>query len=103
MRPMLDTVLAIAAGIVWGTAYGWFFATDVRRWWRARGSRRAQATAEREQAKRAYAAWVRNIPPPRSRAAQFPPPPPPAPPRPPLPQGGTVIPFPRRARGTRSG
>jgi hypothetical protein len=102
MRPMLDTVLAIAAGIIWGTAYGWFFATDVRRWWRGRHRRRALAAEAHEQEKRAYAAWVRDIPPPRSRAAQFPPPPP-APPRQPLPQGGTVIPFPRRARGTRGG
>ena len=97
---MLNTVLAWTAATVWGTAYGLFFFHDVRRWWRGRALRRARWELERERATRAYAEWVRNIPPPPSRVPHFPPPPPvalPAPQRP----GGEVIPFPRRAAGGR--
>jgi hypothetical protein len=90
---MLNTVLASVAALVWSIAYGWFFLTDLRRWWRARHRRRAQAAAERERARLAYAAWVRDIPPPRSRAPVMPPAPLPAalPPR----RSGVIIPFPR--------
>jgi hypothetical protein len=90
---MLNTVLATVAAVVWSTAYGWFFVTDVRRWWRARHVRRAREAAEREQARLAYAAWVRNIPPPPSREPQLPPPPRPVAP----PARGVVVPFPRPA------
>jgi hypothetical protein len=69
---MLNTILASVATLVWGVAYGWFFASDVRRWWRGRELRRARAAAEREQARRAYAAWVRDIPPPRPHAPIMP-------------------------------
>lgn len=97
---MLDSVLAIVAAVVWSAAYGWFFATDVRRWWRGRHARRARVAAAREQERLAYAAWVRNIPPPRPRTAELPPPPPPRPAAPP-PRGGVVIPFPRAAAARR--
>ena len=96
---MLNTVLATAAAVVWGIAYGWFFFTDVRRWWKGRNQRRALAAYEREMARRAYAEWVRAIPPPPTRRAQLPPPSP-APGLPP-PKGGVVVPFPRRAAGPR--
>ena len=98
---MLNTVLAWVAATVWGTAYGWFFYHDVRRWWRGRALRRAREEWEREQARHAYAEWVRNIPPPRSRAPVFPPPPQPAIPAAPPRQGGEVIPFPRRRAASR--
>ena len=96
MRTMLDTVLAIVAGIVWSTAYGWFFAIDIRRWWHGRHRRRALAAAEHEQARLAYAAWVRNIPPPPSRQPELPPVPAARPVAPPI-ADGVVIPFPRAA------
>ena len=91
---MLDTVLASLAIATWSAAYGWFFATDFRRWWRGRHVRRARAAFEREQARLAYAAWVRNIPPPRSRVPVFPPPRP-MPPPPPSRPSAAIIPFPR--------
>lgn len=94
---MLNTVLAWTAAAVWSAAYGIFFARDVRQWWRTRGQRRAHKQAERARAVAAYAAWVRNIPPPPSRKPVMPPP---APPRRPAPAGrysGNVVPFPRRA------
>ena len=97
---MLNTVLATAAAVVWSTAYGWFFLTDLRRWWRGRHQRRARQQHERELARRAYAAWVRDMPPPPSRRAELPPPLPPPPAVLP-PKGGVVIPFPRRAAGSR--
>lgn len=96
---MLNTILAAVAAVVWSAAYTLFFLTDLRRWWRGRHQRRAMADAEREQARRAYATWVRNIPPPPSRVAVLPP----ALPRPAPPpaRGGVVIPFPRRANSAR--
>ncbi|MDA8250562.1 MAG: hypothetical protein M0Z28_15505 [Rhodospirillales bacterium] len=97
---MLNTVLASVAAVVWSAAYGWFFFTDVRRWWRGRHQRQVRAAAEREQARHAYAAWVRNIPPPPSRVPQLPPPPPPPPLARPA-TGGVVIPFPRRRTASR--
>lgn len=90
---MLNTVLAVTAVSLWSTAYGWFFVADLRRWRRGRARRRALAAVEHEQARRAYAAWVRNIPPPPPRGPRFPPPNP-QPVVPPV-RGGVVIPFPR--------
>ena len=97
---MLDTILASVAAAVWSAAYGVYFAGDLRRWWRGRHQRRAIAATEREEARRAYARWARNIPPPPSRAPILPPPPLTAP-RPPAGQGGVVVPFPRRAAASR--
>ncbi len=97
---MLNTVLAWIAALVWTTAYGLFFMTDLRRWWRGRAQRQAAAAAERERARRAYADWVRDIPPPPSRLPQMPPPPAPRPAAP-QPPGAVVIPFPRRRAGGR--
>ncbi len=90
---MLNTVLATFAITTWCLTYGLFFARELRRWWRLRPHRRAQALAERRRAELAYAAWVRNIPPPRSRKPVMPPPAP-------LPvaavrRTGVVVPFPR--------
>lgn len=97
---MVNAVLAGFALLTWGLAYGIFFARDLRRWWRARPARRAQAAAERQNAVKAYAVWVSNIPPARPRRtvippyAQFPPPPP-------LMRGGKIVPFPRSRSGGR--
>ena len=92
---MLNTVLAWTAVAVWSTAYGMFFARDVLRWWRTRDQRRAQKAAERVRAVAAYAAWVRNIPPPPSRQPVMP-----LARRPALVVSGrsasNVVPFPRR-------
>lgn len=97
---MLNTVLAWLAAVLWGTSYILFFFHDLRRWWKSRHLRQARAELERERARQAYDEWVRNIPPPPSRAPRFPPPvvpPAPAPAR----EGGVVIPFPRRRAGSR--
>ena len=68
----LNASLAAAAVAIWTGSYGLFFARDLRRWWRGRHRRRQLEAAAREQAVRAYAAWVRNIPPPRSRVPIMP-------------------------------
>jgi hypothetical protein len=64
---MLNIVLACVAVLCWGLNYGLFFRHDLRRWWQMRPIRRQQAIAEHERAVRAYAEWVRNMPPPRTR------------------------------------
>ncbi len=99
---MLDWVLAGISAALWGTAYGWYFSNDIRRWLWRRRNRGRLAEIQRAQA---YAAWMRRTAPPRGRAV---PPPQPqsqqslprsapapsapreAPARPP----GVVIPFP---------
>lgn len=99
----LNVSLATTALAVWGGSYALFFARDLRRWWRNRHARRQRQAAMREQAIRAYAAWVRNIPPPRSRAPILPAPLPiPVPPAARAPRrSAVVVPFPqgRRAEG----
>jgi hypothetical protein len=93
----MNAALATLAAVLWTAAYTWFFGRELSRWWHGRGARRAQAEAARARARAVYAAWVRDIPPPRPRAAVFPPPPPPS--RQPVPTvaaGGVVVPFPRR-------
>jgi hypothetical protein len=60
---MLNAVLAIIALFLWMGSYGLFFARDIRRWARERPYRRMLSEMERLEAVRAYAAWVRNIPP----------------------------------------
>ncbi len=97
---MLDTILAAVAAVVWIAAYGVYFSGDLRRWWRGRHRRRAAIAAQREEARRTYAAWVRNIPPPPSRAPILPAPPLVSP-RPPNGSGGVVVPFPRTAGSRR--
>jgi hypothetical protein len=92
---MLNSILAAITLALWATAYGLYFARDVRRWWKLRPKRRAQAVAARARAIEAYAAWTRNIPPPRSRVPVMPVP---------LPEPHTaqIVPFPRaRRRGRR--
>jgi hypothetical protein len=109
---MLNTILACLTVLTWGGSYWIYFQRDIRRWWRLRHVRRAQTQAERERALQAYAAWVRNIPPPRSRvpvmpvAVPMPVPmpvpvamPPVRPAAPPVPvRRGVVVPFPRGGR-----
>jgi hypothetical protein len=99
VNAMLDTALAIAAAVVWATAYALYFLPDLRHWWRGRHHRRALAAAERERARNAYLAWVRDMPPPPSRVPVLPPSPArlPPPPR----RDGVVVPFPRRTARTR--
>jgi len=105
---MLNASLAVVAVGVWIFSYVLFFARDLRRWWRMRHTRRQHEAVARERAIRAYAAWVRNIPPPRSRAPIMPVPVPM-----PMPQTslvpvrtivpvhtGVVVPFPQRRRLT---
>ena len=94
----MNAALATLAAVLWSTAYVWFFGRELRRWWRGRHARRAQAEAARARARAVYAAWVRDIPPPRSRAAVLPPPAPPPPRRrvPAVTGRGAVVPFPRR-------
>ncbi|MBN9509306.1 MAG: hypothetical protein J0I21_09370 [Alphaproteobacteria bacterium] len=95
----MNAALATLAAVLWTTAYAWFFGRELKRWWRGRDARRAQAEAARARARAAYSAWVRDIPPPPSRVPIFPPPPAPPPPRRPGPavaRGGVVVPFPRR-------
>jgi hypothetical protein len=97
---MLNTALGVTAALVWITAYTWFFAHELRRWWRGRPARRHRLMLEREQARAAYAAWVRNIPPPRDRRPIYPPPPVPrAAPR--LQPQGVVVSFPHHPRNPR--
>jgi len=69
---MLNAVLATVAAILWLSSYAMFFAGDMLRWWRMRPYRHAMSEFERLQAVRAYAAWVRNIPPPPPRPARGP-------------------------------
>ena len=92
---MLNWALAGLAAVLWGTAYGWYFMPDLRRWLWRRRNRRKLAEVQRAQA---YAAWMRRAtprrgaPPPRPQAAAAQEPQS----RPP----GVVIPFPgpRRTR-----
>jgi hypothetical protein len=92
----MNAALATLATALWTVAYTWFFARELVRWWRGRGARRMRAEAARAHARAAYAAWVRNIPPPRGRAPI--PPAPEPPPAPAVPAAGSavVVPFPRR-------
>ncbi len=69
---MLNTVLACLAVLTWGGSYCLYFQRDLRRWWVLRHVRRARSQAERDRARQVYAAWVRNIPPPRSRVPVLP-------------------------------
>jgi hypothetical protein len=69
---MLNAILASLTVAIWTTSYSLFFARDVRRWYRLRHHKRAAALTAREQALRVYAAWIRNIPPPRSRLPAMP-------------------------------
>ena len=88
---MLNSVLAAVTPVLWSTAYGLFFARDFRRWWKRRPERRVQAAAARARAIEAYAAWTRNIPPPRSRKSVMPTPLP-------DPRTAVIVPFPRARR-----
>lgn len=100
---MLNSVLACLAVLTWGASYWLFWERDLRRWWKGRHQRRAQEAKAREQAVRDYAAWVRNIPPPRSRAPVMPVPMPPAPPQSAPARQGVVVPFPRGGRAALRG
>jgi hypothetical protein len=77
---MLNAVLATIAMLLWLGSYGLFFARDLRRWARERPYRRLVNEMERLEAVRAYAAWVRNMPP--------------APVRPRSASGASVVPTP---------
>jgi hypothetical protein len=91
----MNAALATLATVLWTVAYTWFFARELTRWWRGRGARRMRAEAAQAHARAAYAAWVRNIPPPRRREPILPPPARTL--APPVPAGrGVVVPFPRR-------
>jgi hypothetical protein len=82
MRSMLDAIFALVG--------------DAVRWWRLRPFDAARSEAERLRAVRAYAAWVRDMPPPPHR----PNPPPtmvPVAENPPI--RGVVRPFPGRRFG----
>ena len=93
----MNALLACIAAVVWSASYAIFFQNELVRWWRLRHVRRAQTEAERARAIADYAAWVRNIPPPRSRVPVLPDPAPPI--AKPQPQrGGEVVPFPRGGR-----
>jgi hypothetical protein len=100
---MVNASLAVVAALVWGATYSWFFAREIRRWWRSRGRRRAEAEARRERAIAAYAEWVRDIPPPRPRRAILPPVPVPTPAAAPARHGGIVVPFPGARRRANEG
>ncbi len=101
---MLNFILACLAFLMWSASYVLFFQRDLRRWWATRHLRQARKAAERERALTAYAAWVRNIPPPRSRVPAAPMPLPmrrPDPPAKPAPsRGGNVVAFPRGGRAS---
>ena len=92
---MLNAVLASFAVALWCLSYGLYFGRDLYRWWRLRPSRRMAEAAARQQAVQAYADWVRNLPPARSRTPVMPQPVvvpvlPAAPAR-----GAVIVPFPR--------
>jgi hypothetical protein len=90
---MLNAILAILTAALWLSSYGLFFAPDVIRWWRMRPYYRAQSEFERLEAVRAYADWVRNMPPPPPRKTR----PAAIVPVPELPpRRGVVVPFPGR-------
>jgi hypothetical protein len=91
---MLNFILAWVAVGLWVLSYGLYFARDLRRWWRLRPQRRAEAARERARRIEAYAAWVRDIPPPRSRVAVMPTPLPP-------PRTAVIVAFPRGKRRAR--
>jgi hypothetical protein len=91
---MLNAILATVTLILWSSIYGLFFARDIRRWWRTRHQRRARAAMERAERIAAYAAWTRNIPPPRSRVPVMPVPLP-------EPYSAQIVPFPRAKRRAR--
>lgn len=99
---MVNAALAFLTLVVWSLAYGLFFRRELVRWWKTRPARREFKAAQREQALRAYAAWVRNIPPPRPRApskrVNLPVTEPPPRPRPQPSRNGNVVPFPRGGR-----
>lgn len=88
---MLNPILAGVAFVVWSASYVLFFRRDLRRWWLTRDIRRARAAWARAQRERAFADWVRNLPPPRPRPKVKPGPAPPA-------HSGTIVPFPSSQR-----
>ncbi len=97
---MQNAVLATVAALLWLLSYGLFQALfcagDLRRWWGQRAYRRPMSEIERLAEARAYAAWVRDMPPAPHRAAV-------APPVVPMPEvppiRGIVLPFPGRRLG----
>jgi hypothetical protein len=93
---MLNTVLGCLAVVVWSTAYGLYFVHDIVRLRRTRHLREALRAAQRAEAVRAYAAWIRDYPPlVPSRRAIMPVAVPAA--APPPRRGGVVVPFPGRS------
>jgi hypothetical protein len=40
---MLNWFLALVSAILWTTAFAWYFAPEIRRWWQRRRERRAKA------------------------------------------------------------
>ena len=90
----LNTVLALVTFFLWASTWVLFFRRDLRRWWKRRPQQRALAAAERARRIEAYAAWTRNIPPPRSRKPVMPVP---------LPEPHTaqIVPVPRAKRRVR--
>ena len=100
---MLNSILATCAVLIWTSSYLLYFQRDLRRWWALRPQRRAEERAARQRAVQAYAAWVRDLPPPRSRRAILPEPVPvhsaPAMPR----RTAVVVAFPEPGRSVRPG
>ena len=90
---MLNAVLGVFASILWIGSYGLFFFRDLLEWWRYRPYRQAMSEMERLEAVRHYAAWVRSMSPPPSRA-QVEPAMVPVRVTPPI--GGSPVPFPGR-------
>jgi len=90
---MLNSIIATIAALLWLSAYTLFFIGDVARWWALRHHRQAMSEIERLRAVRAYATWVRNMPPAPPRPGRGP-----VlvalPERPPV--RGTIVPFPGR-------
>lgn len=92
----LNSILAVLTFCLWASTWLIFFRRDIRRWWKQRPAQRAKAAAERQQRIEAYAAWTRNIPPPRPRSRV------PVMPVPlPEPYSAQIVPFPRAKRGAR--